>query len=282
MTYIRRLFQQRFLQTRAILQNFENSVWFLPYDDNCLLKLNRLYRVRLESMKSRKVSSQTSSLAVQRRIACTTAWSWLVIGILVSGMGYPATAATIRPEMTVAADSQSAKQIRTLSAAALAKVAYLRKQADQNKSNSTKNYLTQLNTLFDLIDAARPTGEIDSLLTFYQEHLSFEDNAQALADLLPLYHALKALPHSKSLTTAQKYLNQARSALQDNKRAETLKSLQNMQRALAIDGLDFPLQAAREKLQKITRFYDLHNAMPRDGTLLEMETDLLQIINTLS
>lgn len=218
-----------------------------------------------------------------RRTTGTIAWSWLVICILLSAIGeHNASAATIKPKMTVASDSQSAKQIRTLSAAALAKVAYLRKQADQNKNSPTKNYLVQLNTLFDLIDAARPTGEIDNLLTFYKEHLSFEDNSQALADLLPLYNALKALPHSKSLKTARKYLNQARSALQDNKRAETLKSLQNMQRAMAIDGVDFPLQAAQEKLQKLTKFYDLHNTMPQDGTLLEMETDLLQIINTLS
>lgn len=216
----------------------------------------------------------------QKRLA-----PWLWLATCVSLAVLPASgvaAASNKPSLTVAAQSKSAGQIRALVAGALAKVAYLREQTRHGKDSLSKDYLVQLNILFDLIEAARPTGEIDALLDFYQQHLAFEDNKQALADVLPLYNALKALPHSKQVETAQQHLTQARTALQNGKRAEALKSLDNMQRALAIDGVDFPLQAAEEKLQKISNFYAMHNTMPQDGTLLELETDLLQILASLS
>ena len=52
-----------------------------------------------------------------------------------------------------------------------------------------------------------------------------------------------------------------------------------MQRTLSIDGVDFPLQAAEEKLQSITDMYEDKRDIPKGSVLLELENELLQIVN---
>ena len=181
----------------------------------------------------------------------------------------------------VAHSSVPAVQIRTLVASALADVAQIRAQIHDGKTDHLWHNLTQLHTLIALIKAARPTGEIDALMVFYQQHLAFEDNKQVLADIMPLYHALDALPPSEQSKMAHQQLNTVRSALQNGKRADALEALDNMQRTLSIDGVDFPLQAAEEKLYTIMNYYDDKQAMPKGPTLLGLETDLLQMLNAL-
>lgn len=182
---------------------------------------------------------------------------------------------------SLAVHSVQAAQIRTLVAGALADVAQIRAKVHDGKTDHLWDNLTQLHTLITLIKAARPTGEIDALVIFYRQHLAFEDNKQVLADILPLYHALDALPHSKQTETARQQLNTVRSALQNGKRADALQALDNMRRTLSIDGVDFPLQAAEEKLYTISNLFDDKQALPKGPTLLGLETDLLQVLNAL-
>lgn len=183
------------------------------------------------------------------------------------------------PSITV--HSSQAARIRTLAAGALAKVAHIRAQVRHGKNDHLRRDLEQLNMLVELIKSARSTGEIDALMDFYQQHLSFEDNKQVLADILPLYSALAALPHSKQTEAARQQLDRIRSALQNGKRAQALAALGNMRRTLSMDETDFPLQAADEKLRAITDLYEESHKVPQSQDLMGLENDLLQMIGSL-
>lgn len=195
---------------------------------------------------------------------------------------YAATTDTIHNASPVVTNqTEEVLQIRALAASALAQVAHIRAQVRNNKYDHVRDNLVQLYTLIELIKAARPTGEVDALIVFYREHLAFEDNKQILADILPLYRALDTLPNSQQKQKARKQLNDVRNALQEGKRSDALKALEAMQLTLAIDGVDFPLQAAEEKLQNIANLYDEQHRLSKVPELLGLETDLLQIIHAI-
>jgi hypothetical protein len=206
---------------------------------------------------------------------------WLVASLLsIYTISY-ATAAEAKQSPSLANQSLQTPEIRSLAASALANVAQVRAKVHDGKTDHLWDYIAQLNTLIALIKAARPTGEIDALIIYYQQHLAFEDNKQVLADMLPLYHALDALPHTKQTEKAHQQLDSVRTALQNGKRADALKALGDMQRTLSIDGVDFPLQAAEEKLRTITNQYEDNQTLPKGTILLGLETDLLQLVNAL-
>lgn len=180
-----------------------------------------------------------------------------------------------------AEDFPRATQVRALVATALAKVATMRANVSRGKQDHVADYLAQLTILFDLIEASRPAGEVDALANYYKEQLSFEDNQQALADVLPLYSAFSKLAHSQRTVLARQQLDRVRSALQNGQRANALAALEDMRRALAVDGVDFPLQAAEEKLQTIRDSFQGNQQLPSDAALFELETNLLEILNSL-
>lgn len=180
-----------------------------------------------------------------------------------------------------ASDSLRTEQLRALVASALARTAQLRDLAHHGKTDHLREQLNQLSALVNLIKAVRPTGEIDALVVYYQQHLDFEDNTQVLADILPLYTALNALPKTKKIEAAHQQLDIVRAALQDGKRAAALSALEDMRRTLSIDNVDFPLQAAEEKLQTITSQYKKNNTLQQSQELLGLESDFLKILNAL-
>lgn len=216
----------------------------------------------------------------KRYVVAWLTWSLLAVLFAASNISY-AGVNTTTPVSQLTSDSSQAVQIRTLVASALATVAQIRAHVRHGKTEHLRDYLNQLNTLVTLIKAARPTGEIDALVIYYKQHLDFEDNKQVLADILPLYTALDALPNSKQTQTARQQLNSVRASLQNGKRADALQSLEDMQRTLSIDGVDFPLQAAEEKLRTITSRYEQDNVLQQSPELLGLETDFLQILNSL-
>ena len=173
------------------------------------------------------------------------------------------------------------EQLRAIAATALAEVAKIRDQVRHDRYDQVHENLSQLYTLIALMKAGRPTGEIDALLQYYNEHLAFEDNKQVLADIKPLYCALDELPQTEQTSLARKQLDNLRAALQDNKRKDALKALENMQRTLAKDDVDFSLQAAEENLQDVTRLYNQQQPLAKAPALLELEANMLQIIGAL-
>lgn len=206
---------------------------------------------------------------------------WLLLSLMSINTITYAAASEAKQSQSLANHSLQAPEIRSLAASALANAAQVRAKVHDGKTDHVWDYIARLNTLIALIKAARPTGEIDALITYYQQHLGFEDNKQVLADMLPLYHALDALPHSNQTKQARQQLDSVREALQNGKRADALAALDNMQRTLSIDGVDFPLQAAEEKLRTITDQYEDNRTLPKGTVLLGLETDLLQLVNAL-
>lgn len=185
-------------------------------------------------------------------------------------------------EVSQSPPTAQSKQIRTYVALALADVANIRDQVRHNQNDHLLDQLLKLNILMGMIKASRPTGEIDALIKFYQEHLSFEDNKQGLADILPLYKALEALPKTKQTELARQQLDRVRANLEKGMQADALTALEEMRRTLDIDGVDFPLQAAEEKLHSVTNLYEENQELPKDSSLLGLETDLLQILDSLT
>jgi hypothetical protein len=169
--------------------------------------------------------------------------------------------------------------IRALVATALAEVAAARLAAHDDKPDELVQNLLDARQVFDLIKAARPTGEVDAVLRYFRAHLSFEDNAQALADLLTLYNTLDAMPASGETTAAREHLQRLKHALQNNNRAGALKELGDVRKALVIDDVDFPLHAADDKLRTIISSFMQNHALPKRPDLLGVETDLLAILN---
>jgi hypothetical protein len=216
----------------------------------------------------------------KRSLVAWPVW-WLLMSIVsINTINY-AAASEAKKAPSLVNQSLQAPEIRSLAASALANAAQVRAKVHDGKKDHLWDYIARLNTLIALIKAARPTGEIDALIIYYQQHLAFEDNKQVLADMLPLYHALDALPQNKLTEKARQQLDTVRTALQNGKRADALKALDNMQRTLNIDGVDFPLQAAEEKLRTITNQYEDNRTVPKGTVLLGLETDLLQLVNAL-
>lgn len=219
----------------------------------------------------------------------TIVWIILVWIMLVTFLGsLPASYAAATPSHTPSSNavlsSHAAQtgQMRALVAMALADVANIRALISQNKNNRLLDELLQIKTIVTLIEAARPTGEIDALMKFYQQHLSFEDTRQVLADIMPLYHALSALPPSKQSDLARQQLDQVKTNLEKGMHEDALTALEEMRRTLSVDGVDFPLQAAEEKLNSITNLYEDKQEPPKDSILLGLENDFMQILGALS
>lgn len=206
----------------------------------------------------------------------------LLILVSTSAVGSAAPAPGSQPEVVVSSPAEQSTQIRNYVALALADVANMRAQVRHDQNDHLLNHLLKLNILVGMIKASRPTGEIDALMEFYKEHLSFEDNKQVLADILPLYKALAALPPSRQTELARHQLDKVRANLEKGMQADALAALEEMRRTLDIDGVDFPLQAAEEKLSSITNLYEEKQKLPKDSSLLELETDLLQILQSLT
>jgi len=218
--------------------------------------------------------------ASNKIIACL-----LTVTLLASStMGYAAVSKVTKIPATpsVSHITMQAAQVRALVAIALADVANLRAQVNHNKNDHVLDHLLQLNTLVSLVKASRSTGEIDALIKFYQQHLSFEDNKQVLVDILPLYRALSDLPKTKKTVLARQQLDKVRTSLEKGMQENAVTALEDMRRSLSIDGVDFPLLAAEEKVRSITNLYEENQQPPKDSSLLGLETDLLQILNTLS
>jgi hypothetical protein len=214
-------------------------------------------------------------LVAAARIRKTMRTAFLLVAILISAGPFPAaTAAPVH--------FSQAGQFRALVATELEKVAKLRSQLGRGDRVNVGNDLSELNILFDLIDTSRPSGEVDALVTYYKERLAAEDNTQALADVLPLYAALSNLHDGKKVVAARHQLDRVRAALQNGKRSDAIAALGDLQRALTIDGVDFPLQAAEEKLQTIRESYIGNHKLPNDTELFALETNLLEILRAFS
>lgn len=170
---------------------------------------------------------------------------------------------------------------RALVATALEKVAQARAANHDNKSIETTTALRNVRVLFDLIRASRPTAEVQGLLNYVKNNLRFEDNRQVLADLLPVYAAINALPPSPMVTTARKQLDDIKKALENTERQKAVDLLNELTRALMIDNVDIPLNAASQDLTNAVNTLEVQGKPARDETLLSIEKNLLLMLNTL-
>lgn len=169
--------------------------------------------------------------------------------------------------------------LRALVADALSKVASARAALQNKQTDYLAQDLAQAQIDIGLIKALRPNGEINALTLYLREHLAFEDNQQALADILPLQRALSRLNLPQQATIATQDLNRVEQSLQSGTRAQVIDALDDMQKNLSVNELDFPLRAAAEKLRSISRYYNTQHKLPETPTLLGVETDLLQILS---
>lgn len=190
-------------------------------------------------------------------------------------MAQTSVSQTATGNVNITLDQSELAWNRALIATALSKVGQARAAVHEKASDEAVDNLLEARTLFDLIRAARPVGEITALLNYLRAHLAFEDNQQVLAELLPLYKALDFAPASNSVTLARGYLDAARAALQKPDRAQALKSLDNMEKVLAVENIDLPLQAAQLKLYDVVQMLTVERKLPPDGDLVTIEENLL-------
>lgn len=166
--------------------------------------------------------------------------------------------------------------VQSLAAQALLKVSRARRQLQQHHDAAAIQELRETQALFDLMQAVHPAGRVKALIRYLRTVLNTGDDSQSLPDLLPVYTALGAMPDSPAVRAARKHLDAARHALEQPDVQTAEQQLKAASKALTIDGIDFPLDAAREDLSVVLHSL-LHHHTVGKTRLQSMEQDLLLI-----
>jgi hypothetical protein len=173
-----------------------------------------------------------------------------------------------------------ARVVRALTATALARVAEARAALVGHSVDQAKDDLRQVRMLFELIKANMPAGETRALAHYFEAHLKIQDNREALPKLLPIYAALDNMPPGPGVDKARQDLNKAKNALENLNRKTAVDALDAMDKALSVDGVDLPLQAAEESLHQALNSFGKPGGAPQQDTLISIAHNLLQILGS--
>jgi hypothetical protein len=137
----------------------------------------------------------------------------------------------------------------SLAATAIDKVIHARIAIKKNKNPAQAiNLLKGVSVDLNLIWAGQPKAEEAALLDYIKSMLSFEDNDQVLADLLPLYNATSTTTGSSRVSTIHNHLDRIKKALESSDRIKVNKELDDMTQAVYADAIDIPFNAAKHDL----------------------------------
>lgn len=202
----------------------------------------------------------------------------LLIAVIALLPASPARAAGSVVTTGITLSRAEQRQLSALAAEALAKVAQAQGDLQAHHPDRALRDLAETRLLFDLVRAARPTAEVDAMLHYLLSEQELEGNQRELADLLPLYAALDAMPASAPVQAARRRLNAARQDLEQPARDQALDELHAMQQSLWIDDVDFPLHAADATVTRLVAQLTKGDAHIDDAALASVETNLRRII----
>jgi hypothetical protein len=169
----------------------------------------------------------------------------------------------------------------SLAAMAIDKVIHARIAIKKDKKPAKAiNLLKGVGVDLDLIWAGQPKAEEAALLDYIKSLLSFEDNDQVLADLLPLYNATSTTTSASRVSTIHSRLDRIKKALESSDRITVNKELDDMTQAVYADAIDIPFNAAKKDLDVALDTLSKEN-MPDDETLFSLQKNLITLLGML-
>ena len=173
------------------------------------------------------------------------------------------------------------ERIANLAVSALKHIAKARGLIFEKNIGDARRELAESQKAMETIHASLPTTRIKDHIWVAKKHLSYENTADVIPDLVPISASLDEIQSFVNVDDARTHLEEAKAALKDDDKVKGAKALELAGESLSYVEIDLPLSYTERKVAQALHFLAEGKDEDADKVLQEAE-DGVQAISIAS